>query len=371
MSPARREPHYSVQDVIDAVQNGKSDVDIELDETDEESDDEACGEVDNENQPPTDCPADVDIEPQPAKHAKPRDRYRWQKKDFISPNTDFSGPPLTEDVRSLHTPLEYFRQFVSEDMIQSLIMNTNEYSLQTKGTSVNTNTKEIEKMLGMYLKMGQVQMAGSRMFWETDTRYAPVADVMPRNRFQSLLTSLHLVNNLTSLKKKGRGTFDYRVEVKHNISAVKWYDNRAVTLVSSFAGTEPVQKIQRWDKANKTYIEVERPYIVGTYNKYMGGVDLLDSFTAKYKFPLKSRRWYMYIFWHTITLAVVNAWLLYKRDCQAVKISKKETLNMRHFQAQLASSLILVRREDSYLGAPGVWNHSSRQHRSRWSLREK
>ncbi|KAG7273490.1 hypothetical protein CRUP_015866 [Coryphaenoides rupestris] len=107
-------------------------------------------------------------------------------------------------------------------------------------------------------------------------------------------------------------------------------------------GLNLVQKIQRWDKANKTYIEVERPYIVGTYNKYMGGVDLLDSFTAKYKFPLKSRRWYMYIFWHTITLAVVNAWLLYKRDCQALKISKKETLNMRHFQAQLASSLILT-----------------------------
>ncbi|KAG7267986.1 hypothetical protein CRUP_022423 [Coryphaenoides rupestris] len=135
MSPARRGPHYSVQDVIDAVQNGESDVDIELDETDEESDDEACGEVDKETQPPTDRPADVDIEPQPAKHAKP------------------------QDVRSLHTPLGYFRQFVSEDVIQSLIMNTNEYSLQTKRTSVNTDTKEIEKMLGMYLKMGLVQMA--------------------------------------------------------------------------------------------------------------------------------------------------------------------------------------------------------------------
>ena len=82
-----------------------------------------------------------------------------------------------------------------------------------------------------------------------------------------------------------------------------------------------MQKIQRWDKANKTFIEVERPYIVGAYNKYMGGVDLLDSFTAKYKFPIKSRRWYMYIFWHTIILAVVNAWLLYKRDCKALKVS--------------------------------------------------
>ncbi|CAL8264860.1 unnamed protein product [Gadus morhua 'NCC'] len=29
----------------------------------------------------------------------------------------------------------------------------------------------------------------------------------------------------------------------------------------------------------------------------------------------------MYIFWHTIILAVVNAWLLYKRDCKALKDS--------------------------------------------------
>ncbi|KAF3847234.1 hypothetical protein F7725_020262 [Dissostichus mawsoni] len=31
---------------------------------------------------------------------------------------------------------------------------------------------------------------------------------------------------------------------------------------------------------------------------------------------MKSRR-YVYIFWHTIILAVINAWLLYKRECKA------------------------------------------------------
>ncbi|TKS86320.1 Gamma-2-syntrophin [Collichthys lucidus] len=71
-----------------------------------------------------------------------------------------------------------------------------------------------------------------------------------------------------------------------------------------------LHQTQRWDKATKTYTDVERPYIVGTYNKYMGGVDLL--FIEKCKFTVKSQHWYMYIFWHNITLAVV-AWLLYKR----------------------------------------------------------
>ena len=198
---SRQGHRYSVQDVIEAIQNGESDVDVDIDDTDEESDEEPCGVLDKENQPPTDCPANEDTEPQLATsskpHAKQRDRYRWQKKDFTRPNTDFSGAPLTEDVTTLRTPLEYFSQFVSKDMIDSLASNTNDYCHQTKGTSLNTSTKEMEKMLGMFLKMGLVQMPGSRMYWETDTRYPPVADVMPRNRFQALLTSLHLVNNLT------------------------------------------------------------------------------------------------------------------------------------------------------------------------------
>ena len=60
-------------------------------------------------------------------------------------------------------------------------------------------------------------------------------------------------------------------------------------------------------------------------------------------FPMKSHSWYLYIFWHTITLAVVNAWLLYKRDCEALKVPQKDILRLRLFQAELASSLILVR----------------------------
>lgn len=93
-----------------------------------------------------------------------------------------------------------------------------------------------------------------------------------------------------------------------------------------------------WDKANKRFVEVEMPYIVGAFTKFMGGVNLLDSFAAKYK----SYCWYLYIFWQTIIKGVINAWLLYKQDCKGLNVSKKETLNRRQFQAQLASSLILV-----------------------------
>ena len=58
---SRQEHSYSVQDVIDAIQNEESDVDVDIDDSDEESDEEPCGVLDRENQPPTDCPANEDI----------------------------------------------------------------------------------------------------------------------------------------------------------------------------------------------------------------------------------------------------------------------------------------------------------------------
>ena len=96
---------------------------------------------------------------------------------------------------------------------------------------MNATIKEIQKMLGMYLRMGLVQMAGTRMYWETDTRNSPVADVMSRNRFQSLLTTLHFMNNSTVSETEKRdklwknsdhglsvqslhyGTIDYTMEI--------------------------------------------------------------------------------------------------------------------------------------------------------------
>uniref|UniRef100_A0A8C6NRK9 PiggyBac transposable element-derived protein domain-containing protein n=1 Tax=Nothobranchius furzeri TaxID=105023 RepID=A0A8C6NRK9_NOTFU len=358
---------------------------FESDSGDEEENEVIC-EVDKENKLPNgQLTSDVHIIPTEEGHSDSqimrRDRYRWLKKNFISPSTDFSGQDVTNGVQSLCGPLEYFQKFVTEDMIKALADNTNQYSVQKKVSSIHTNTKEIEQKIGMYLKMGLVQMPGICMYWEADTRYSPVSDVI-RNKMltnsgnsdhgkfssikqymcgkpnprgfklwvrtgisgilcdfdvyqgsvngmrarselglsgdvvmklastlphghnykiyaDNLFTSIPLIVRLhdcgihytgkarqvrlpncnledeKSLKKKERGSFDVRVETNHNICAVKWFDNRQVTLVSSFAGPKPVEKIQRWDKTTKKFVEVERPYIVAAYNKFIGGVDLL------------------------------------------------------------------------------------------------
>lgn len=70
------------------------------------------------------------------------------------------------------------------------------------------------------------------------------------------------------------------------------------------------------------------------------GVDLLDACVARYKYHMRSRRWYLYLFWQTIMLGLVNAWLLYRRDCKLLGVHKP--LKQRSFQAEVATSLILL-----------------------------
>ena len=52
------------------------------------------------------------------------------------------------------------------------------------------------------------------------------------------------------LKKESRGSCDTKVEVNSNTLALRWYDNRAVNVVSRYRGVEPVKMVKQWDKKN-------------------------------------------------------------------------------------------------------------------------
>ncbi|KAK6189965.1 hypothetical protein SNE40_001924 [Patella caerulea] len=44
------------------------------------------------------------------------------------------------------------------------------------------------------------------------------------------------------MEAKGHGSIGSKVETKSNVAIVKWYDNKAVTLLSTYAGMQPVDK---------------------------------------------------------------------------------------------------------------------------------
>ena len=45
----------------------------------------------------------------------------------------------------------------------------------------------------------------------------------------------------------------------------------------------------------------------------MGGVDLADMLISLYRVKVKTKRWYIKVFWHLIDISKVNAWNLYRR----------------------------------------------------------
>lgn len=143
----------------------------DTDSSDEEADEDAS-EVDKENQHPSTA---IMLTTSPRNRPCYRDRYRWLKKDFINPNTDWyrmmSMMPLFPSTHRWSTS----RGLSWKTWLKK---NTSECSFQKSGASIRTNTKEIEQVIGMYLKMGLMQTPGVRMHWNSDAPHASVSDVM-------------------------------------------------------------------------------------------------------------------------------------------------------------------------------------------------
>lgn len=140
-----------------------------------------------------------------------------------------------------------------------------------------------------------------------------------------------------ALKKEGRGSFDVKSEPKNKIAAVKWYDNKAVHLISSYVGVEPIGQVQRWSSTSRTHVTVEQPAIIREYNRFMGGVDLCDMLVELYRCDIRGKRYYLRIVFHVIDVCVVNAWLLYRRHCAQSGMRHQPLVD---FRMQVAQALL-------------------------------
>lgn len=473
----------------------------EYSSTDEEDEALADGSSDEESpstEPEDEVPAQTPTTGLKATYAKKR--YTWKKTSFEKSKrcfeNDFPLPPCEP-----LTAKQLFDLFVSRTMLSHVVEETNKYYVQKNGTTLGLTIEELTSVLGMFFRMGLVDMHRVRAYWEQGSRYELVAQVMSRNRFEKITSHLHFVDNDSAteqtmqdkcwkvrpwlselrenmlkipqenktcideilipfrgrspirqylpnkpkckwglkvwaragesglcydfdvypasskgfygdqsgyelglgsgvviqlcsslpghdhnlvvadnffssphlvteltrrkisyigtvrenrlqscklmsekeMKKEGRGTLDCCVAScgEQDMVVVKWFDNRPVTLISNCVGVEPTTTVKRWDKRQKTHIPVECPAVVPEYNMSMGGVDLLDKMCYSYRFPMRAKRWYMYIFWHTVKIAAVNGWFLHKRHAQQ---QGNGTMPLRSFLSELATGLVLYRK---------------------------
>ncbi|KAH8008745.1 hypothetical protein HPB51_003392 [Rhipicephalus microplus] len=84
-------------------------------------------------------------------------RYTWVKKDFDieagSFENNFPLPPAEP-----LSAVEYFDMFVSQSMLKAVVDESNEYCFQKHGATLNLTVKELTSVLGMFFRMGLVNM---------------------------------------------------------------------------------------------------------------------------------------------------------------------------------------------------------------------
>ncbi|XP_029844027.2 piggyBac transposable element-derived protein 3-like [Ixodes scapularis] len=132
--------------------------------------------------------------PKNAASSKQGDKYKWRKTsfdhDFRAPEPQFELAP--EDL----TPLQYFQMYFGDEFIEKVVYETNLYSTQQTGCSINTNVAELRSFIGILLMMGVIGMPSFEDYWANQTRCDKIANVMPVKRFKKLRRFIHFIDNL-------------------------------------------------------------------------------------------------------------------------------------------------------------------------------
>ena len=144
-----------------------------------------------------------------------------------------------------------------------------------------------------------------------------------------------------SLREKGRGSAEVKICLSDNVElwAIKWFNNRAVTILTNIEAVLPTAQVRRWDRKEKKELLIDCPSAVVIYNRNMGGVDLLDGLLSYYRIPVKFKKWYHHLIWHFLDVACVQAWMFYRKDTDA-----KDRMSLKTFKMSIAESLLKQRK---------------------------
>lgn len=140
------------------------------------------------------------------------------------------------------------------------------------------------------------------------------------------------------LKKRGKGTYEYRTEQSTNVIALKWWGtNRPVYLASSYSSVHPLESVTSWSSSRKKYQDFPVPHILFEYNESVGGVDLHNMLTELYRIDIRAKRYYLRVIFSLIDSCVVNSWLLYQRHSDRSITKCKSLLD---FRSEIAYGLL-------------------------------
>lgn len=101
-------------------------------------------------------------------------------------------------------------------------------------------------------------------------------------------------------------------------------------------GELPHHNVTRYDRKEKKKITIACPNVIKQYNIHMG----------RHKIGIRSKEWYMRLFYHILDVTVINSWLLSKRAKKEKEDVADEQTSWQ-YRLELAQTLCLIHSEQN------------------------
>lgn len=153
------------------------------------------------------------------KEKKTSFQSRWRKRKEYHVNSIFVGNAFEDPPENLPTPIVYFKKIFDGALMATIVEQTNLYSVQVTGKSINTTCIELEKFLGIFIFGGLLKYPQYRMYWNSYTSIPAISESMSVNRFENLKRFFHVSNNELT-PRKGSSEYDPLYKVRPMLDSV-------------------------------------------------------------------------------------------------------------------------------------------------------
>ena len=142
------------------------------------------------------------IEINAASKSKKNRRLIWKR---LETETEMETPmflnaPVDEEVlfSDITNPMTYFRKFITDEILESIVSQSNLYAIQKDPNKpLGLTKRELEQWLGLLFHFSIMHLPQTRLHWSFNypCRYNFVSDVMSRDRWERIKACLHLRDN--------------------------------------------------------------------------------------------------------------------------------------------------------------------------------
>ncbi|KAK6177150.1 hypothetical protein SNE40_015310 [Patella caerulea] len=143
-----------------------------------------------------------------------------------------------------------------------------------------------------------------------------------------------------------------KMATDRDIIFCRWKDKRDVYLVSSNNDGSDTEKPRTRHRQDEM---IQIPTMVVDYNKNMGGVDHLDQYRSYYNLGRAGKKWWKYLVFALLNIAVVNAYILWYSSRMPLPKNKRKW-SLKTFKLRIVHQL--------------ADNFSSRKRKCSWEGRE-